>query len=82
MEVVADFLFLGSKILADGDHCHEIRRQLLLCRKAVTNLDIVLKSRNITLLARVHIVKAIVFPLAPMQPPLLGRGVALLGHRP
>ena len=51
-------------------------------RKAVTDLDIVWKSRNITLLERVHIVKAIVFPPAPMQPPLLGRGVALLGHRP
>ena len=58
-----DFLFLGSKITADGDCRHEIRRQLLLGRKAITNLDSVLKSRNITLLTKVCIVKAMVFPV-------------------
>ena len=62
-EVVTDFLFLGSKITADGDCRHEIRRQLLLGRKAITNLDSVLKSRNITLLTKVCIVKAMVFPV-------------------
>ena len=56
MEVVTDFLFLGSKISADGDCSHEIRRQLLLGRKAMTNLDSVLKSRDITLLTKDHIV--------------------------
>ena len=63
MVVVTDFLFLGSKITADGDCRHEIRRQLLLGRKAITNLDSVLKSRNITLLTKVCIVKAMVFPV-------------------
>ena len=63
VEVVTDFLFLGSKITADGDCSHEIRRRLLLGRKAMTNLDSVLKSRDITLLTKVHIVKAMVFPL-------------------
>ena len=63
MEVVTEFLFLGSKITADGDCRHEIRRQLLLGRKATTNLDSVLKSRDITLLAKVRIVKAMVFPV-------------------
>ena len=63
MEVVTDFLFLGSKITADGDCSHEIRRRLLLGRKAMTNLDSVLKSRDITLLTKVHIVKAMVFPV-------------------
>ena len=63
MEVVTDFLFLGSKITADGDCSHEIRRRLLLGRKAMTNLDSVLKSRDITLLTKVRIVKAIVFPV-------------------
>ena len=62
VEVVTDFLFLGSKITADGDCSHEIRRQLLLGRKAMTNLDSVLKSRDITLLTKVCIVKAMVFP--------------------
>ena len=62
-EVVTDFLFLGSKITADGDCRHEIRRQLLLGRKAMTNLDSVLKSRDITLSTKVHIVKAMVFPV-------------------
>ena len=58
VEVVTDFLFLGSKITADGDHSHEIRRQLLLGRKAMTSLDSVLKSRDISLPTEVHIVKA------------------------
>ena len=62
MEVVTDFLFLGSKITADGDCSHEIRRRLLLGRKAVTNLDSMLKSRDFTLPTKVHIVKVIVFP--------------------
>ena len=63
VDVVTDFLFLGSKITADGDCSHEIRRQLLLGRKAMTNLDSVLKSRDITLLAKVHTVKAMIFPV-------------------
>ena len=58
-----DFLFLGSKITADGYHSHEIRRGLLLGRKVMTNLNSVLKSRDITLLTKVHIVKTIVFPV-------------------
>ena len=62
-EAVTDFLFLGSKITADGDCSHEIRRRLLLGRKAMTNLDSVLKSRDITLPTKVHIVKAMVFPV-------------------
>ena len=61
MEVVTDLLFLGSKITVDGDCSHEIRRQFLLGRKAMTNLDSVLKSRDITLPTKVHIVKAMVF---------------------
>ena len=60
---MTDFLFLGSKITVDGDCSHEIRRQLLLGRKAMTNLDSVLKSRDITLLIKVHIVKAVIFPV-------------------
>ena len=64
METVADFYFGGgSKITADGDCSHEIKRHLLLGRKAMTNLDNVLKSRNITLPTRVHIVKAMAFPV-------------------
>ena len=63
MEVVTDFLLLGSKITADGDCSHEIRRRLLLGRKVMTNLDSVLKSRDITLLTKVPIVKAMVFPI-------------------
>ena len=59
-----DFLFLGSKITANGDCSHETGRQLLLSRKAMTNLDSVLKNRNITLLANVHIVKAMVFSVS------------------
>ena len=60
---MTDFLFLGSKIIVDGDCSHEIRRQLLLGRKAMTNLDSVLKSRDITLPAKVPIVKAMIFPV-------------------
>ena len=61
MEIVRDFIFLGSKITADGDYSHEIKRHLLLGRKARTNLDSILKSRDITLPAKVHLVKAVVF---------------------
>ena len=61
METVADFIFLGSKITADGNCSHEIKRHLLLGRKAMTNLDSVLKSRDITLPTKVHLVKAMVF---------------------
>ena len=63
METVTDFIFLDSKISADGDCSHEIKRHLLLGRKAMTNLDSVLKSRDITLLTKVHIIKAMVFPV-------------------
>ena len=63
METVTDFIFLGSKITVDGDCSHEIKRRLLLGRKAMTNLDSVLKSRDITLSTKVHIVKAMVFPV-------------------
>ena len=63
METVTDIIFLGSKITADGDCSHEIKRRLLLGRKAMTNLDSLLKSRGITFLTKVHIVKAFVFPL-------------------
>ena len=63
MEVVTDFIFLGSKITADGDYSHEIKRCLLLGRKAMTNLDSVLKSRDITLPTKVCLVKAVVFPV-------------------
>ena len=61
METVTDFIFLGSKITADGDCSHEIERHLLLGRKAITNLESILKSRDITLLAKVCLVKAMVF---------------------
>ena len=64
IETVADFIFLGSKITADGDLSHEIKRRLLLGRKVMTNLDSILRSRDITLLTMVHIVKAMVFPVA------------------
>ena len=63
VETVSDFIFLGSKITADGDCSHEIKRCLLLGRKAMTNLDSILKSRNITLPTKVHLVKAMVFPV-------------------
>ena len=63
METVTDFIFLDSKITADGDCSHEIKRHLLLGRKAMTNLGNILKSRDITLLTKVHIVKVIVSPI-------------------
>ena len=63
VETLADFIFLGSKITADGDCSHEIKRRLLLGRKVMTNLDSILKSRDITLSTKVHPVKAIVFPV-------------------
>ena len=63
METVADFIFLGSKITADGDCSHEIKRHLLLGRKIMTNLDSILKSRDITLPTNIHLVKAMVFPV-------------------
>ena len=64
METVTDFIFLGSKITADGDCSHEIKRHLLLGRKVMTNLDSMLKSRDITLLTKAHLDKATVFPVA------------------
>ena len=63
METVTDFIFLGSRITADGDCSHEIKRCLLLVRKAMTNLDSILKSRNIALPTKVHLVKAMVCPV-------------------
>ena len=63
METVTDFIFLGSKIIADGDCSHEIKRPLLLGRKPMTNLDSILKSRDITLSTKVHLVKAMDFPV-------------------
>ena len=63
VETVSDFIFLGSKITADGDCSHEIKRCLLLERKVTTNLDSILKSRDITLPTKVHLVKAMDFPL-------------------
>ena len=63
VETVADFIFLGSKITADGDYSHEIKRRLLLGRKSMTNLDSVLKSRDIALPTNVSIVKTMVFPV-------------------
>ena len=63
VETVADFIFLGSKITADGDCSHEIKRHLLLGRKVMTNLDSILKSRDITLSTKVHLVNAMVFPV-------------------
>ena len=62
VETVSDFILGGSKITADGDYSHEIQRRLLLGRKVMTNLDSILKNRDITLLTKVHVVKAIVFP--------------------
>ena len=62
-ETVTDFIFLGSKITTDSDHSHEIKRRLLLGRKAMINLDSVLKNRDITLSTKVHIVKTMVFPV-------------------
>ena len=63
VETVSDFVFLGSKITADGDYTHEIKRHLLLERKVMTNLDSIFKSRDITLPTKVHLVKAMVFPV-------------------
>ena len=63
METVSDFIFLGSKITADGGCSHEIKRRLLLGRKVMTNLESILKSRDITLPTKVHLVKAMVFPV-------------------
>ena len=63
METVSDFIFWGSKITADGDCSHEIKRRLLLGRKVMTNLDSIFKSRDITLPTEVHLVKAMVFPV-------------------
>ena len=62
-ETVADFIFLGSKITADGDSSHEIERRLLLGRKVMSNLDSIFKSRDITLPTKIHLVKAMVFPV-------------------
>ena len=62
-QAVADFIFLGSKITADGDCCHEIKRCSLLGRKVMTNIDSILKSRDITLPTKVRLVKAVVFPM-------------------
>ena len=64
MERVSDFIFLGPRITADGDCSHEIKRRLLLGRKVMTNLDSILKSRDITFPTKVHLVKAIIFPVA------------------
>ena len=66
-KTMTDFIFLGSKITADDDCSHEIKRHLLLGRKAMTNLDNILKSRDITLLTKVHLIKAMVFPVAHMD---------------
>ena len=63
METVTDFIFLGFKITADGDFSHEMKRRLFLGRKAMTNLDSMLKSRDITLLTKVRLIKAMVFPV-------------------
>ena len=63
VETVSDFIFLGSRVTADGDYSHEIKRSLLLGRKVMTNLDIILKNRDITLPTKVHLVKAMVFPV-------------------
>ena len=63
METVTDFIFLGSKITADGDHSHEMKRHLLLGRKAMTNLDSIFRSRDITLPTKIRLVKAMVFPI-------------------
>ena len=63
IEIVRDFIFLGSKIIADGDCSHEIKKRLLLGRKVMTNLDSILKTRDITLPTKVHLVKAMVFPV-------------------
>jgi len=63
MKTVTDFIFLGCKITANGDHSHEVKRYLLFGRKAMTNIDSILKSRDITLTTKVHLLKAMVFPV-------------------
>ena len=63
MEIVSDFIFGGSKITADGDCSHEVKRRLLLGRKVLTNLDSIFKSRDVTLPTKVHLVRAVVFPV-------------------
>ena len=63
LEIMADFIFLGSKFTVDGDCSHEIKRRLLLGRKVMTNLDNILKSRDVTLPTKIHTVKAMVFPV-------------------
>ena len=63
VETVSNFIFLGSKITADGDYSHEIKRCLLLGRKVMTNLDSIFKSRDVTLLTKFHLIKAVVFPV-------------------
>ena len=63
MKTVTDFIFLGSRIIVDGDCSHEIKRCLLLGRKAMTNLDSIIKSRDMTLWTKVHLVKAMIFPV-------------------
>ena len=68
METVRDFILLGSKVTEDGDFSHEIKRRLLLGRKAMTKLDSILKSRDITLLTKVRLVKAMVFPVVIVGP--------------
>ena len=78
METVTDFIFLGSKITADGDCNHEIKRCLLLGRKAKTNICSVLKSRNIILLTKVHLVKAMIFPVVMHECELDHKGVSVL----
>ena len=67
METVTDFIFLGSKISADGGCSYEIKRHLLLGRKAITNLDSILKSRDVNFLTKVHLAKAMVFPVSCMD---------------
>ena len=67
METVTDFIFLGSKMTADGDFSHEIKRRFLLGRKVMTNLDSIFKSRDITLPTKAHLVKAMVFPVSCMD---------------
>ena len=74
VETVSDFIFSGSKITADGDCCHEIKRRLLLGRKVMSNLDSMLKSRDITLPTKVCLVKAMVFPLVMWNQPVHSKG--------
>ena len=75
LEMLTDFIFLGSKIIVNGDCSHEIKRHLLLSRKAMTNIDSILKSRDITLLTKVHIVKAMFFPAKVMSDSLRPHGL-------